>query len=127
MASIQDRPPPTTAAIAMACALIAGVTGYFIGQASTIGFFGGIQRAKPSVSKDEIEDSDSSSNGDAGEEMEDGQELKSFTGNNEECKLVLVVRTDLGMTKGTSIPLSSTVFALCCIQLLCAPWYASRV
>lgn len=28
-------------------------------------------------------------------------ELSDFSGMNEECKLVLVVRTDLGMTKGT--------------------------
>jgi flagellar biosynthesis/type III secretory pathway M-ring protein FliF/YscJ len=41
--------------------------------------------------QDEDEDSD-----------QQNEELQDFTGNNEECKLVLVVRTDLGMTKGTS-------------------------
>lgn len=36
-----------------------------------------------------------------GEEEERGGELKGFEGNrDEECKLVLVVRTDLGMGKG---------------------------
>lgn len=36
------------------------------------------------------------------EESEEEQEgeLKAFEGNREECKLVLVVRTDLGMGKG---------------------------
>lgn len=100
MASIQDRPSPTTAAIAMACALIAGVTGYFVGQASAIGFFGSSQRTKSSASKDKVEDSESSSEGEAEEETEDGPALENFAGSDEECKLVLVVRTDLGMTKG---------------------------
>lgn len=36
-------------------------------------------------------------------EEEDQGELAEFSGINEECKLVLVVRTDLGMTKGTWI------------------------
>lgn len=36
---------------------------------------------------------------------DEGQgELSDFSGMNEECKLVLVVRTDLGMTKGTRGP-----------------------
>lgn len=36
---------------------------------------------------------------------DEGQgELADFSGISEECKLVLVVRTDLGMTKGTSNP-----------------------
>ena len=93
----------------MACALIAGVTGYFVGQASAIGFFGSSQRTKSSASKDKVEDSESSSEGEA-EETEDGPELENFAGSDEECKLVLVVRTDLGMTKGMSIPLSFNNF-----------------
>lgn len=35
-------------------------------------------------------------------EEEDQGEFAEFSGIDEECKLVLVVRTDLGMTKGTS-------------------------
>ena len=44
---------------------------------------------------------------DSAEEEEEQQqgELKAFEGNREECKLVLVVRTDLGMGKGASDPL----------------------
>jgi peptidyl-tRNA hydrolase len=34
------------------------------------------------------------------EESDEQGELQDFKGSNEECKLVLVVRTDLGMTKG---------------------------
>ena len=123
MASIQDRPPPTTVAIAMACALIAGVTGYFVGQASTIGFFGSSQRTKSSASKDKVEDSESSSEGEAEEETEDDPALESFAGG-EECKLVLVVRTDLGMTKGKSIPLSFNNFPISLRSIhLCLPLY----
>lgn len=47
---------------------------------------------------DEEEDEEEQS-----EEEGDGGELASFEGNSEEVKLVLVVRTDLGMTKGMSI------------------------
>ena len=43
-------------------------------------------------------DGDGDGNGDAGAEM------NSFENSREECKLVLVVRTDLGMGKGTFIP-----------------------
>lgn len=44
---------------------------------------------------------DSSSEGEAGEDLGQKQEgLNQFEGNREECKLVLVVRTDLGMGKG---------------------------
>lgn len=37
-------------------------------------------------------------------ESDDQQEYGDFTSNEEECKLVLVVRTDLGMTRGTDAP-----------------------
>ncbi len=44
---------------------------------------------------------DSSSEEEAGEDLGQKQEgLNQFEGNKEECKLVLVVRTDLGMGKG---------------------------
>lgn len=42
---------------------------------------------------------------DDSEEEGDGGELANFDASNEEVKLVLVVRTDLGMTKGKMIPL----------------------
>ena len=46
------------------------------------------------------EDRDESSEDEDEDEDEQHGELSSFPGNNEECKLVLVVRTDLGMGKG---------------------------
>lgn len=41
------------------------------------------------------------------EEAEDGSGLRAFEGDRDECKLVLVVRTDLGMQKGILVPVSS--------------------
>ena len=50
------------------------------------------------------ESSEDSSSDDAEVELGQKQEgLNQFEGNREECKLVLVVRTDLGMGKGTAI------------------------
>lgn len=51
------------------------------------------QRAGSGAQADESE-SDSDDGG-------DGQELKTFANTEEEVKLVLAVRTDLGMGKGT--------------------------
>lgn len=96
---MQDQhPPPTAASIAIACALIAGVTGYFLGQGKSLGLFGGSPISTPPQKKSKrTEDSDEWSD-------EDGaSELNEFPGHSEECKMVLVVRTDLGMTKGTEI------------------------
>lgn len=99
-----DRPPPSTLAVAFATAILAGLTGFFIGQASSIGLFSkpSAPNEKASVESD-LEPSESESEG-AEEDDEEGaqQELASFDNIDEECKLVLVVRTDLGMTKGTS-------------------------
>jgi hypothetical protein len=91
----------STAAIALATAIVSGIMGYYLGQAQSIGVFGGSSAAHPSLKAGKrVEDSDIS---DAGSDSEDAQELgdlKSFQESSEECKLVLVVRTDLGMTKG---------------------------
>lgn len=101
-----DRPPPTVFAYALASALIAGITGYFLGQGASIGLFG---NAKPSPHKSAsgkekaTSASDSSDFEEIDEDEDTAQELGEFKGNKEECKLVLVVRTDLGMTKGTSL------------------------
>ena len=51
------------------------------------------------------EDEDDESNDD--DEAVEVGELSTFEGNREECKLVLVVRTDLGMGKGPSFPLGT--------------------
>ncbi|PSN61139.1 PTH2-domain-containing protein [Corynespora cassiicola Philippines] len=88
-----DTAQPSTANIAIACALVAGVTGYFLGQAKSLGLFGGSPVAAPSRRSEKEEDSDESSD-------EEGDAPSEFPGHSEECKLVLVVRTDLGMTKG---------------------------
>lgn len=85
---------PSLLAVAVASAIIAGLGGYFIGQASSIGVFGGQGRPrKPKSGAHENEDSDDS---------DDTEHLNGFEGSREEVKLVLVVRSDLGMTKGTA-------------------------
>lgn len=102
-----DRIPPTTAAYVIATAIIAGVTGYFIGQGSSISLFkekegwpNSYDVKVHSHSSDEEDESDSEE-GETDEEDEgNGEELSSFKDNSEEVKLVLVVRMDLGMTKG---------------------------
>lgn len=96
---------PSTAAIAIATAILSGITGYFIGQGRSIGLLGGSSNSRsnkatrqfhPEARHDSGSDiSDASS--DTGDENAD---LSSFPGDREECKLVLVVRTDLGMGKG---------------------------
>ena len=89
---------PSTANIAAACAILAGVTGYFLGQAKSLGLFGGSPVSQPTKSeKEEAEDSEDESS-----DEDDDSTPAEFPGHNEECKMVLVVRTDLGMTKGTA-------------------------
>lgn len=103
-----DRSVPTTAAIAVATAIIAALGGFFLGQASSLGMFSGGRRP---AGRDKtgrlVEDTSSDEEDMAKDESEDEevdedeeQELSAFAESNEECKLVLVVRTDLGMTKG---------------------------
>ncbi|RII15427.1 peptidyl-tRNA hydrolase 2, mitochondrial precursor [Alternaria sp. MG1] len=87
---------PSTANIAAACAILAGVTGYFLGQAKSLGLFGGSPVSQPTKSeKEEAEDSEDESS-----DEDDDSTPAEFPGHNEECKMVLVVRTDLSMTKG---------------------------
>jgi hypothetical protein len=52
-----------------------------------------------SIFKRKLEDSTENESSDEGHGH--NEELQDFTNNSEECKLVLVVRTDLGMGKGT--------------------------
>ncbi|PNS15687.1 peptidyl-tRNA hydrolase [Sphaceloma murrayae] len=92
---LTDRPPPSVYAVAFAAAIVAGLTGYFLGQAQSIGLFG----AKSVSPKEKDAESDSESDL-SDDDEEDHQELEGFSEKNEPCKLVLVVRTDLGMTKG---------------------------
>ncbi|KAL8895258.1 MAG: hypothetical protein Q9207_008241 [Kuettlingeria erythrocarpa] len=61
---------------------------------------------------------DSSSEEEAGEDLGQKQEgLNQFEGNKEECKLVLVVRTDLGMGKG-KIAAQCSHATLACYRVL---------
>lgn len=108
MANVQDRGPPSAAAVAIGTAIVAGLTGYFIGQASSIGLFGKSDtrdpsarlsrhegEAKPDTSETESDDEDDAAE-DEDDDVQDLGELQTFPGNSEECKLVLVVRSDLG-------------------------------
>ena len=111
-----DRPTPSTAAIAIATAILAAVGGYFIGQGASLGLFSSKSNSSkkswpnsydvtvhPDSSDEELMKSlkgeEEEGEEDEGEMVEPGK-LASFVGNREECKLVLVVRTDLGMGKG---------------------------
>ena len=97
MANVPAAGPPSAAAIAIGTAIISVVTGYYIGQARSIGLFG--STATPEPFPDDENDNDDDEDSDVS--GEDGRaHLLPFSGNTEEGKLVLVVRTDLGMTKG---------------------------
>ena len=106
MANVQDRGPPSTAAIAIATAIVSALTGYYLGQAKSIGLFGGQRRSGAASRRvghpEQDEESDMSDASSAGgdDSLQNFGELAAFSGNSEECKLVLVVRTDLGMQKG---------------------------
>jgi len=114
MATSANRDPPTTLAYCIATAILAALGGYFLGQASSLGLIGS-DRPQQDAARDTPSESRSRSGGAATKEKDtseseneedpdsedEQQDLKGFEGNvNEECKLVLVVRTDLGMTKG---------------------------
>jgi PTH2 family peptidyl-tRNA hydrolase len=92
-----DPTQPSTANVATACAIVGLVTGYLLGQAKSLGLFGGSPILAPQARKEKALDSDEE---DESSDEEDGAPSE-FPDHNEDCKLVLVVRTDLGMTKGT--------------------------
>jgi peptidyl-tRNA hydrolase, PTH2 family len=100
MASVQDRGAPSTANIVFATAIVSGLAGYYLGQARSIGLFG--KAGTSAATEKAVEDSDISDLGDSSDDddVQDLGEIKSFADSAEECKLVLVVRNDLGMTKG---------------------------
>lgn len=95
-----DRSAPSTAAIAIATAIVAGLGGFFLGQVSTLGIGGASKRKAGTTGDKELEESSDEEDAEGEDEEDDKQELGDFSTGNEECKLVLVVRTDLGMTKG---------------------------
>ncbi|KAI9768556.1 MAG: hypothetical protein M1840_004753 [Geoglossum simile] len=89
---------PSTVAIAISTAIVAALGGFFLGQATSLGLFGEARsKHKATMTKSHLlspEDED-----EKGSETEE-ENPHDLTTSNEECKLVLVVRTDLGMTKG---------------------------
>ncbi|KAK3073060.1 hypothetical protein LTR53_005688 [Teratosphaeriaceae sp. CCFEE 6253] len=106
MANVQDRGPASTASIILATAIVAGLAGYYFAQAQSIGLFGKSSTRSAAGGKNDDSDlSDASRTASAGgadddDDVQDLGELMTFADSAEECKLVLVVRTDLGMTKG---------------------------
>ncbi|QSS64403.1 peptidyl-tRNA hydrolase [Histoplasma capsulatum] len=109
-----ERVPPSTTALVIATAILAGVVGFFIGQGASLGVFGsgsgsrsasasarggGRRDGKEKWSDEDEEESEAEEEEDV-EESDGRGELAAFEGNTEEVKLVLVVRTDLGMGKG---------------------------
>ncbi|KAK2828977.1 hypothetical protein FQN49_007215 [Arthroderma sp. PD_2] len=98
MALPVDR-PTSTAALVIATSLLTGVLGYYIGQGASIGIFSSTpSHARQDKSVDEEDDEEEDEEDE--EEDDAGAELATFEGNTDEVKLVLVVRTDLGMGKG---------------------------
>jgi hypothetical protein len=114
------RLPPAASEYGVA-GLILGLTlGYLFSQARSIGLLGRSQprpanhhnqhkspstrsksaRAIVDPTSSASASASSASASDSDDSVQDLGELQSFPGNSEECKLVLVVRTDLGMTKG---------------------------
>ncbi|KAL4792112.1 peptidyl-tRNA hydrolase PTH2-domain-containing protein [Aspergillus venezuelensis] len=116
---------PSTTTYVVATAIIAGVTGYFLGQGASLGLFSEKKEGWPNSYNVKVH-THSSDEEDGSEEEEeesdeegDGSELKNFEENNEEVKLVLVVRTDLGMTKG-KIAAQCSHATLACYKYLVA-------
>ena len=107
MANVQDRGPPSATAIAIGTAIVSALAGYYVGQARSIGLFGGSSTAHPTarVGRQQLDSDEESDASDAESQGGDALvvgELKGFADSSEECKLVLVTRTDLGMGKGKS-------------------------
>ncbi|KKK14733.1 hypothetical protein P175DRAFT_0497391 [Aspergillus ochraceoroseus IBT 24754] len=102
-----DRMPPSTTTYIVATAIIAGITGYFIGQGASLGLFSASKEKEGwpnsynvKVHQDSSDEEYEEEEEEESEEEELEGELGNFENNTEEVKLVLVVRTDLGMTKG---------------------------
>ena len=116
MSQILDKTPPSALALSISSLLLGLVAGYFIGSGSSLGLFSSQSKHTPTGQKgswpnsydvkvhadssDEEAMADDEQEESEDEDAGDGRELSNFEGNNEEVKLVLVVRTDLGMGKG---------------------------
>ncbi|KAI5279949.1 hypothetical protein KEM52_004214 [Ascosphaera acerosa] len=146
MSALTDRPPATTLSAVVATALIAGVTGYFIGRGASIGIFsrprtrtrtsktgeggrrvdgaddkhaGSERDAADDDASDDASDDDASDSNDSDEEVIG--DLANFDAVHDDVKLVLVVRTDLGMTKGKIAAQCSHATLACYKTLLASP------
>lgn len=102
---MQEGAQPSTTNIALACAILAGVTGYFLGTAKSLGLFGGSPITEPPRRKGENDQESEDESSD--DENDNDTAPAEFPGHTEECKMVLVVRTDLGMTKGACLCIRS--------------------
>ncbi|KAG9772735.1 hypothetical protein KCU88_g6053, partial [Aureobasidium melanogenum] len=106
--------PPSLTAVAVSSLILGLLAGYFIGSGSTIGIFGGsssatsggVKKSWPNSYDVKVhadssdEEADDEQDETDQEEEGDDKELGDFRDSNEEVKLVLAVRTDLGMGKG---------------------------
>lgn len=92
------RELPSIAAISIASTIIGCLGGYFLTQAWSLGLLRSSGR--------QIYDHKASVHSSSGDEDDNYiSELKEFPSNaSEECKLILVVRTDLGMSVGMISP-----------------------
>lgn len=108
MSTMTERSAPSTAAIAISTAIIGALIGYFLGQGSSL--FG----AQPAPAQHAASSDTDLSDDDTNElDADDDGELNDFAeAASQECKLVLVVRTDLGMTKGKYIQSSPLQYHL---------------
>ncbi|KXT06476.1 hypothetical protein AC578_6038 [Pseudocercospora eumusae] len=91
--SAYERVPPGAGAYALSAAIISFSLGYLAGQGRAIGLFG----ARPSAARKTERSKTAGTNDDSDS---DGSDDSDDSSNTEECKLVLLVRSDLGMTKG---------------------------
>lgn len=101
-----EKAPPSLAAVAVSSLFLGLLAGYFLGQGSSIGIFGSsnpneAKKSWPNSYDVKVHaDSSDEQADDEEEEDGDGKELRDFRDSTEAVKLVLVVRTDLGMGKG---------------------------
>lgn len=106
-----EKAPPSLAAVVVSSLLLGLLAGYFLGQGSSIGIFGGstpngAKKSWPNSYDVKVHAESSDEQADDEEEDDeeegDGKELSDFRDSKEEVKMVLVVRTDLGMGKGVN-------------------------
>ncbi|KAF8420082.1 peptidyl-tRNA hydrolase PTH2-domain-containing protein [Tirmania nivea] len=90
-------PTPTVLAAIVAASILSGALGYYLGLGSTLI----LSRDTPSSSSSPTKPGASSSPEATDDEADTPtSDIKSFSDVSGECKLVLIVRTDLSMTKG---------------------------